>query len=255
MARTEHSVKLTPHKARRATQKKGRRNLSSDRGALDALHRIQRSDKDYSEGLAQRIDSITEHQNIANLARLLQVSRNAIYRWSSGKSVPDVRHLLWLAGAVDVSFSWLLTGLGPMRAHDETPVGFVFPHSIHDSSVSFNVNSPIAFNATWMRDFERNVGGRLLIAPVADDAMEPTLKRGDLVLAIETGHALTGASEIGTSGLRLLRDGRVRRVHWQHDATVIVSCDNPLYRAETLTWKPGDPEIILGRIIWRGGRI
>jgi|GEM_PF-797164 len=56
------------------------------------------------------------------LAALLQVGRSAVANWECGKAVPKTRNLHSLAGHLDVSFDWLATGHGPMRAPQDTPV-------------------------------------------------------------------------------------------------------------------------------------
>ncbi len=135
-----------------------------------------------------------------------------------------------------------------MRPGGEQPQGYVLPQQLG------NGISPLAFASTLLEEIDLQRIQKYVIVKVEDDAMEPTLKLGELALAVVTGDG-AGAAAPGKSGLRLLKDGRIRRVQWRHDSTAVFSCDNPLYRPEITTWKPGDPDLIRGRVIWRGGPI
>ena len=62
--------------------------------------------------------------SVADLARAVGVSDNAIYKWVSGRGQPSMMSLVNLSKAAGVSVEWLATGRGaPTRARLETPQG------------------------------------------------------------------------------------------------------------------------------------
>src|SRR6266849_10037402 len=53
--------------------------------------------------------------SVADLARAVGVSDNAIYKWVSGRGQPGMRSLVSLARAAGVSVEWLATGQGSTK--------------------------------------------------------------------------------------------------------------------------------------------
>src|SRR5277367_2850740 len=60
--------------------------------------------------------------SVADLARSVGVSDNAIYKWVSGRGQPGMISLVNLAKAAGVSVEWLATGRGtPAKGKPESP--------------------------------------------------------------------------------------------------------------------------------------
>ena len=61
--------------------------------------------------------------SVADLARAVGVSDNAIYKWVTGRGNPGMLSLVNLAKAAGVSVEWLATGRGqPLKARPETRI-------------------------------------------------------------------------------------------------------------------------------------
>src|SRR5579864_6788463 len=66
-----------------------------------------------ARALQSRLDQVLKKSgSVADLARVIGVSDNAIYKWLSGRGQPSVSNLVALADAAKVSIEWLATGHG-----------------------------------------------------------------------------------------------------------------------------------------------
>ena len=78
----------------------------------------------YSDTLGGRIVDARDSQNLstAQLARRIGVKTETVQGWESDRSEPRSNRLLTLAGILNVSPTWLLTGAGesPAGGLDET---------------------------------------------------------------------------------------------------------------------------------------
>jgi transcriptional regulator with XRE-family HTH domain len=226
-----------------------------------------------TENIAHRIKEVLKGQNVAALARAMGVSRTAIYDWSTGRSTPDVGRIALFAQLLDLSVSWLITGSGAMRHSENHPGGFVVVTAL-------NVHPfPIAIQEDWIHEIWRRSGpdndDNLQMIAVTDDAMEPTLKRGDLLIfrRLSPPHNLTDGnnglyvlmvakSESADSRQKRERPGDiplsrfiVRRILWGFDGSITITPDNPAYQSEKQTCRPEKAPLILGPVLWRAGRI
>lgn len=114
-----------------------------------------------------------------------------------------------------------------------------------------------------------------LLMKVRDDSMEPTIKRGDLLLIdrsfgigrkarkrppSETRSAYDGiyVFALGSSPDRFNASSDhlvVRRAQYRLDATMVVTCDNPKYPEEVYPPDAHNRPRPLGRAVWCAGRI
>ena len=134
-----------------------------------------------------------QNRNISELASEIGVSRSALYKWLGGKSEPAIAKLAAFARATNRSVSWLVNGEGPSQAQI---ADYVIPHSGRS-------RAPLAIDPEWLKQHSSTpihaaAGGSaarqvpfLYLLEIEDDSMEPTLKRGELVLA----DASRGSSE------------------------------------------------------------
>jgi transcriptional regulator with XRE-family HTH domain len=231
--------------------------------------------------------------SVLSVAEAAGVSDSTIHLWLKG-SEPSREKLIALAGAIRVSVEWLATGRGEMRA--DGPAGYIVPSWPGD-------RPPLLFELGW---FRANFG-RVIAAPehvrdglepegnlplhlleVPDDSMEPTLRKGDLLLARE------GGADYRTNGLHLVERTRAkpgeqvleldlktrrpakahenitgkfvldvkgklvqrilpRRVEWSANSIAIVTCDNQAYPGIIKIGEKKEPGFrIYARVIWHG---
>lgn len=199
--------------------------------------------------------------SVADLARAVGVSDNAIYKWVSGRGQPSMVSLVNLARAVGVSVEWLATGRGvaaksktethtldssdyvTMPRHDLRGVGS------HNSIQNQQIVDSINFRSDWIqRSF--NVDPRsLALIEVLGDSMSPTVDEGDLVLVD------VHENRFKSDGLYVLRSGgdlAVKRLQQRPDGSLMIRSDNAAYEPQLVAQ---DDIAILGRVVWAGGRL
>jgi len=114
---------------------------------------------------------------------------------------------------------------------------------------------PLAFDRAWVRATFQVGPEKLAIFTIEGDAMEPTLQKGDLVLAQE----IQSSQEV-SDGLYLLRNpstGRTlpRRLHVDLDGRIHLTTDSVHPSPTVLT--EATPSLLdtLYRILWQGRRV
>lgn len=105
----------------------------------------------------------------------------------------------------------------------------------------------IRFSARWLRSLGLR-SGHLSVLAVVGDSMEPTLRDGDEILVDRTPAPLRD----GVHLLRVDDTVLVKRVETGHPGRILLLSDNQAY--STITCLPQDVTII-GRVVWKGGRI
>ena len=213
-----------------------------------------------------------QNRNISELASEVEVSRSALYKWLGGKSEPAIAKLAAFARATNSSVSWLVTGEGPGQAQ-------IADYVIPKSSSS---RAPLAIDPEWLKQHSitpivaavgasaERVVPFLYLLEIEDDSMEPTLKRGELVLADASGGKgeRNGVYAIGFHSKELpAKPDRadqptvrfvVRRVqHHLDQKSLTISCDNKAYASETRTWTREEGRVregvmILAWVFWHG---
>jgi phage repressor protein C with HTH and peptisase S24 domain len=103
------------------------------------------------------------------------------------------------------------------------------------------------FSARWLRE-QGLQPARLSAIAVAGDSMEPTLRDGDEIL-VERG---SGPWRDGVHVVRVDDALLVKRLDTGRAGRVVLISDNPAYRPLELT--PAEVEIV-GRVVWKGGRL
>jgi transcriptional regulator with XRE-family HTH domain len=218
---------------------------------------------------AERFRSAMIGHKASELARALGISHSALSRWLDGTFEPSVSKLAVLGSILNVNIDWLISGRGSMRP-DELP-GYVKP-------ISSVQPEPLAFERAWLASnilhhpvsLDTDLRAATLLHQVEDDAMEPTARRGDVLLALrgaanangpyligrthlEPGETVAGDFILDATG-KLANRLSVRRVEWTAKPSAILKCDNPAYPLTVeleRERKDLDP-VILGRIIWQG---
>jgi phage repressor protein C with HTH and peptisase S24 domain len=199
--------------------------------------------------------------SVADLARAVGVSDNAIYKWVSGRGQPSMMSLVNLSKAAGVSVEWLATGRGaPTKAkgdHQGSEAAIaasVARNSLQpgsDRGVPQNqqVVDYLSFRPDWLqRAFNLDLRSMALVE-VIGDSMSPTADGGDVVLVDlrETRFRHDGIYVLHTGG-----DLAVKRLQRQPDGTLMMRSDNPVY--ESYAVKPEEVNV-MGRALWVGGRL
>jgi transcriptional regulator with XRE-family HTH domain len=103
------------------------------------------------------------------------------------------------------------------------------------------------FAARWLR--EQGLEPAMLSAiVVAGDSMEPTLRDGDEILIDRTPRPLRDGIHVVRIDETLL----VKRIDTGRPGTIALVSDNPAYRPIELP--PGEVTVV-GRVVWKGGRL
>ncbi|GGC21773.1 hypothetical protein GCM10011371_06750 [Novosphingobium marinum] len=105
----------------------------------------------------------------------------------------------------------------------------------------------IRFSTRWLREHGLDPGMLSAIA-VAGDSMEPTLRDGDEILVDRSPRPLRDGIHVVRVDDTLL----VKRVEVGRPGRVALLSDNQAYRRIELD--PGEFEVI-GRVVWKGGRL
>lgn len=204
----------------------------------------------------------------ASIAKEIGVSRTTIYNWMAGSNEPDLETLAKLAAVTGVNFSWLTTGQGSLSAGEADShgavrpnlPGFLFVQLIKHRGEEWNfLGAPIAFEQDWLIEL---TGGHGFVSCIEapDDTMEPTIKKGDLLLFnnfTSVSHGSPGDVGNGIYVIGLARfDYAIRRVQWRPGTRQkVISSDNKAYPPETYPIDSAEFPSICGPVIWRSGRM
>jgi phage repressor protein C with HTH and peptisase S24 domain len=197
--------------------------------------------------------------SVADLARAVGVSDNAIYKWVSGRGQPGMISLVNLAKAAGVSVEWLATGRGA-KARAETEIEgaseFIsMPRlAVRDAAARSMVQSPqivdyLNFRSDWLHRSLAADPKQLALIEAIGDSMSPTIDEGDLALVdLREAHF----RHDGVYVLRTGADFSIKRLQRRLDGSLIVRGDNPAYDPQPASI---DRISIFGRVIWTGGRL
>jgi phage repressor protein C with HTH and peptisase S24 domain len=242
----------------------------------------------FRSSFAERLKLAAQAHDIAELAKKIEVTPATLYRWLNAKFDPSLPKLAQLAEAMQVSLAWLVTGTGPMdrrQALRQAQLeGYAAP--AFEPASSDDEKPPIAFYEPWLFKLLYGTPEDLtlfaatdmslpLLIEVRDDSMEPTIRRGDLLLIDRSfgmrpatlkrarrerrsphdgiyafrSHLLQGNGEKSTGDLV------VRRVQFRLDGAMIIRCDNSSYPEEDYPPKAPHRPVPLGLVIWRGSSL
>jgi phage repressor protein C with HTH and peptisase S24 domain len=205
---------------------------------------------------------IEQFGSIAELAAMVGVSDNAIYKWRQGRGEPNLFNAAAIADACRVRLEWLATGRGPrgqVRGADAVtvPGDYLFVPRYHvripagrgRPLASDQVVDYLAFKADWVQRRLSADPRNLILVEAIGDSMAPTFDDSDLLLVD------LGQPRFRQDGVYVLkRDGElaVKRLQRRHDGRIVIRSDNPAY--ESVTIEPTRVGVI-GRVIWVAGRL
>lgn len=110
----------------------------------------------------------------------------------------------------------------------------------------------LGFSEGWLREMGLTPNG-LTALSVAGDSMDPTLSDGDEILVARAEAQYGGRLRDGIHVIR--RDGTlmVKRLLFEREGQVSVISDNKAYPSDANV--PLEEVEVLGRVVWKGGRI
>ncbi len=199
--------------------------------------------------------------SVADLARAVGVSDNAIYKWVSGRGQPSMMSLVNLSKAAGVSVEWLATGRGaPTKARTEINAGDgadgvsvgrqpVRPASARPTLHNQQIVDYVSFRPDWLQRVLNLETRSMALIEVIGDSMSPTADEGDVVL-VDLREA-----RFRHDGVYVLRTGNdlaVKRLQRQPDGSILIRSDNPAY--ESYAVQPEEISV-RGRALWVGGRL
>jgi phage repressor protein C with HTH and peptisase S24 domain len=199
--------------------------------------------------------------SVADLARAVGVSDNAIYKWVSGRGQPGMMSLVNLAKASGVSVEWLATGRGVAaearsNEHGAAADDFVaMPrHGLKSAGAraalqSLQIVDYLSFRLAWVQRMLHADADHLALVEAVGDSMSPTIDEGDLVLVDLREPRF---HHDGVYALRTGADLAIKRIQRQPDGTLLIRGDNPAYEPAIVS---DDRINLLGRVLWVGGRL
>ncbi|MGH7935371.1 MAG: XRE family transcriptional regulator [Candidatus Binataceae bacterium] len=214
------------------------------------------------EEFRQRLRLIMQQfGSVADLARAVGVSDNAIYKWVSGRGQPSMVSLVNLARAAGVSVEWLATGRGiPSKSKSEAcapessdyvtmPRQGLRGVGGRDAIQNQQIVDFINFRSDWIQRVFNVDPRSLALVEAIGDSMSPTVDEGDLVL-IDLRE-----NRFKSDGLYVLRSGgdlSIKRLQCRPDGSLMIRSDNSAYEPQRVAQ---DDIVILGRVVWVGGRL
>jgi phage repressor protein C with HTH and peptisase S24 domain len=197
----------------------------------------------------------------AFMARLQAVARH----WPSSDS---------LAKAAGVSIGWLAKGDGTapdLPPHDSVGQGSVPGKRLESSAflllprqpeaVAAGAGTPappalitefIAFRHDWVRDTFDRAPGDLILETAMGDSMEPHIRNGDHLLVDTTENSFRN---FGIYVMEMRGERIVKRVQRLFNGTLILISDNRIYQPEEIPAEDAAEVHVVGRVVWRGGRV
>lgn len=236
---------------------------------------------------AARLTAIRRFLGISQkeMGKRVGVSGTTWQNYELENAAPNAHVLAHLSGE-GFDMNWVLTGEGAMRKEGtarKTDAGFaeLSPLELPRNQVGgagahvlvpryalrtldtetgkrMTVEDRTLLDAiSFRRDFIQNElkadTAQLIAVEAPDDSMEPTFSAGDILLAD------TGEPKLRGGGIYVLASGStllVKRLQMKIDGGVIVSSDNAkLYPPEEIGKRDAEALKIVGRVIWRGGRM
>ena len=226
------------------------------------------------EAFVARLHFVLEHWPSADkLARAAGISPSALRKWLRGEAEPSRERLIGFADTAGVPIAWLVRGEGvPPSLHRERPAdpaaagaASALPRAFvalprRAASAAAGAGNPepehaiefLAFRQDWLRTAFNLQSQDVQLIRAVGDSMEPGIQDGDLLL-VDTTH--TGFTEFGIYVFEAQGERLVKRVQRKFDGTLFVISDNTVYQPEIISEKLASEITVVGKVVWRAGRI
>jgi len=204
---------------------------------------------------------------------LLEISDPTMNHYETGKRVPSARLLAKMVSLLKCDPGWLLTGNEPAAsaptAHgtpsqptdsEATAQDFIFVPQYNlktegtgETIQSSQIVDHLAFKRDWVLSELKTDPSRLILVSSVGDAMEPTVRTGDLLLV---DRSPTPPLEDGIYLIQIERSLSVKRLERRMDGSVTVRGDNPKASKEELIPKDELARLKnIGKVVWMGRKI
>jgi phage repressor protein C with HTH and peptisase S24 domain len=192
------------------------------------------------------------------LAQRLGIHESMLYRYIKGENALSAPLLLAIAEAGDVSLDWLASGKGTAPASLlREPGAGAYRAGRNEAAYTPVPNNDqaaapsLAFDAAWLLQLCGARGEQLCLIEMRGDAMEPTLRAGDLLLI---DRRVRRIAQDGLYAVQLSAGVEVKRVQKQAAGAVLLGGDNPRFKNVALTAAAAKGIKLLGRVVWFGRR-
>lgn len=183
-------------------------------------------------------------------ARAIGLSDDQLGKIIRELAVPNSVSMVTLALQSGFRLDWLFLARGP-RKEDEMSTGTFISEGEAETAwiAALDHSATYPFAKEWIdRLAVRAADLRAFSMP--NNAMEPTIARGDMLL-LDTGKKVDFADG---AIMALQHNGEVlvRRSQLEIDGSVILGADNPLFKVQKLERQQVMNVDVLGRVVWRG---
>ncbi|NJN46827.1 MAG: helix-turn-helix transcriptional regulator [Candidatus Competibacteraceae bacterium] len=225
-------------------------------------------DKNVSHlGLGERIRLVRNGLSRDDFSAAIGVARNTLMRYERGERCPDAEFLYRICQRYAVNPEWLLLGTEPVgnsslltpesgnKLHEE--FALVPLYSVEVSAgygAAIEQEQPqtrLAFRQDWLKEMGLQIE-KVVAVMAGGDSMSDTLHDGDVLLVD------TQQRQVISDAIYILRQSEllyVKRLQRLLDGSLRISSDNRAYAEEIVPQNELAYLDIIGRVVWRGGRL
>lgn len=192
------------------------------------------------------------------LAQRLGIHESMLYRYIKGENALSAPLLVAIAAAGGVSLDWLAGGKGaaPASLLKEPGAGAYTAKRPGAAYTPVPNNDPaaapsLAFDAAWLAQLCGARDAQLCLLEMRGDAMEPTLRAGDLLLI---DRRISRVVQDGLYAVQLPAGVEIKRVQKRAAGALLLGCDNPRFKNVALTGAAAKAIKLLGQVVWFGRR-
>lgn len=216
---------------------------------------------------ADRLKEVIGESSVRGFSSKCGLSDAVLRSYLREDTFPTLDRLELIADAGQVRASWLATGEGPMRPGeakvqdaqtdgnlDQDEYSLVPRYNVEVSAGHGawpdreQVVEKMAFRRSWLQRLGLRVDSLVLVT-ARGDSMEPTFHDGDLLLVdLDQKQIIDGGISVIRSEETLL----AKRMQVGFGDQVIVRSDNQIYHPLEIS---KDKLNIVGRVVWRGGKM
>ena len=194
------------------------------------------------DNFASRLLALIGEESVRGFARRCGFSEGVVRSYLRGDTYPTLDRLAVLAAVGGRSIEWLAVG-GERVVSEETSL-----YSVAHYETAGDGDVQIGVDLEWAAQLAETPD--LLVSQVvADDAMQPLLKEGDLVIV----DISRKGDEAGVYLFLLDERWVPRRVEPLLNGSIQVSGDNPAFSEQVLSVEEFAGLKVLGRVVWAGG--
>lgn len=203
----------------------------------------KQADVESAETFPVRLKQALGDQSIRGFARECGFSDTVLRQYLNGQSEPTRPALLAIARTANVNLEWLAAGSATIK------------ESTTSLAEKYTYKDPLAFKTDWLQTEFPNSFDNLLLTQMADESMEPTLHRGDLVLVDTSDRDLATVSH-GIYLLKLSDRILVKRLQYVADDILRVLSDHSAYEGFSVSLQDKASGLsLMGKVVWCGQRV